>query len=69
MEVNREKRGAMRELRRDAAFLGEERDKERQSHKAQRKGLIRKNNAFLQQQEADFKSGGQGGMWKRRSKK
>ncbi|KAK9825822.1 hypothetical protein WJX74_010755 [Apatococcus lobatus] len=68
-EVNREKRGAMRELRRDAAFLGEERDKERQAHKAERKGVVRRNNAFLQQQEADFKSGGQGGMWKRKSKK
>ncbi len=58
----------MRELRRDAAFIGEERDKERQAHKVQRQAVTRKNNAFLHQQEADFKSGGQGGMWKRKNK-
>ncbi|KAK9815549.1 hypothetical protein WJX72_005610 [[Myrmecia] bisecta] len=68
-EISKEKRGAMRELRKDAVFLGEEREGEKAAARAERGAVLRGNMAFLQQQEADFKSGGQGGMWKKKKKK
>ena len=64
-QVNKEKRGAMRELRKDAVFLSDEKDKEKAQAKAERAGAYQKAMSFLQQQESDFKSGGQGGMWKK----
>jgi nucleolar protein 14 len=68
-EVRREERGAMRELRKDTAFMAGVRDRERAGAGAERDKSARRAMAFLQQQEADFKSGGQGGMWKKRSRK
>ncbi|DBA90017.1 TPA: hypothetical protein ACH3X2_004286 [Trebouxia sp. C0005] len=64
-QLNKERRGAMRELRKDAVFLSDEKDKEKAQAKAERAGAFQKNMSFLQQQESDFKSGGQGGMWKK----
>jgi len=60
--VAKEKRGALRELRRDGAFLAAERDAERAGVDAER---LRSEKAFyseLQGFEADMRSGGQAGM-------
>lgn len=54
--------GAVRELRRDAVFLADERDAERASVDAERLASERGFYAELQRQEADMRSGGQGGM-------
>lgn len=51
-----------RELSRDAAFMGEVRRKEKDRTAAARDVKARRAISFLHQQEADFKSGGQGGM-------
>ena len=59
----------MRELRKDAVFLSEEKDKERAQTKADRHAAYQKAVTFLQQSEADFKSGGMGGMWKGKKSK
>jgi nucleolar protein 14 len=64
-QLQKEKRGAMRELRKDAAFLGEAREADRAAERMERRAVLRGNLAFLERQEADFKSGGQGGMWKK----
>lgn len=64
-QVQKEKRGAMRELRKDAVFLGAARDADAAAEKKERRTKLRANFAFLEGQEADFKSGGQGGMWKK----
>ena len=64
-QTNNERRGAMRELRKDAVFLSDEKDKEKQQARMERAGAYQKAMSFLQQQESDFKSGGQGGMWKK----
>lgn len=58
----------MRELRKDAVFLSDEKDKEKAQTQAERAGAYQKAVSILQQQEADFKSGGQGGMWKKGKK-
>lgn len=58
----------MRELRKDAVFLSDEKEKEKAQVQAERAGAYQKAVSFLQQQEADFKSGGQGGMWKKGKK-
>jgi len=54
---------------RDAAFMGEVKRKERDRAGAARDKTQKKAIAFLQQQESDFKSGGQGGMNPHKSKK
>ena len=64
--VTKERRGAIRELRKDAAFLGAEVEGEKEAQRAELKGTLRKNTAWLQSMESDFKSGGQGGMWKKK---
>ena len=64
-QLNKERRGAMRELRKDAVFLSDEKEKEKAEARAERAGAYQKAMSFLQQQESDFKSGGQGGMWKK----
>lgn len=51
-----------RELSRDAAFMGEVRRKEKDRKATARDKSAKRAMAFLEQQEADFKSGGQGGM-------
>lgn len=64
-QLQKEKRGAIRELRKDAVFLGAVREKDKAAERLERRTIMRGNMAFLEQQEADFKSGGQGGMWKK----
>lgn len=51
-----------RELSRDAAFMGEVRRQEKERKANARDKKAKRAMAFLDQQEADFKSGGQGGM-------
>lgn len=60
--LTKERRGAIRELRRDATFMAEQRDRERSAVDAERMASERAFYAELQRQEADMKSGGQGGM-------
>lgn len=67
--VTKERRGAMRELRKDAVFMGGQSGKEKAERRAAQKKTLRANSAWLQKQEQDFKSGGQGGMWKKKRKK
>ena len=64
-----ERRGAIRELRRDASYLGEQHALEKHSEERDRKRDVRGNTAWLAKLEQDFKSGGQGGMWKKKGKK
>lgn len=64
-QLQKEKRGAMRELRKDAVFLGAAREADKAAERSERRAVMRGNMAFLEKQEADFKSGGQGGMWKK----
>ncbi|KAL4451742.1 hypothetical protein ABPG75_007404 [Micractinium tetrahymenae] len=66
--LRREERGAARELRRDGAFMAEVRDREKAAKQAELFASEKRAKSFLQQQQADFKSGGQGGMWKRKKK-
>jgi nucleolar protein 14 len=51
-----------REITRDAAFMGEEKRKEKERAKNARDKTQKRAIAFLEQQEADAKSGGQAGM-------
>jgi nucleolar protein 14 len=67
-QVRKETRSAMRELRKDADFLGAQKAAERAAADAERRAEYRRGFALLQQQEADFKSGGQKGMWKKGKK-
>lgn len=67
-EVKKERRSAMRELRKDADFLGAQKSAERAAEDAKRRAERRRGLALLEQQEADFKSGGQKGMWKKGKK-
>ena len=64
-QLRKEERGATRELRRDAAFMAGVRDKERAALHKELDGSAKRAMAFLQQQQADAASGGQGGMWKK----
>ena len=59
----------MRELRKDATFMGIESTKEKDERKSKSRKTLRANSAWLQKQEQDFKSGGQGGLWKKKRKK
>lgn len=54
--------GAIRELRRDAVFMADERDRETARVDSERLESQRKFYSELQRQEADMRSGGQGGM-------
>lgn len=67
--VSKERRGAMRELRKDAAFMGIQSSKEKEEKRSNTKKILRANSAWLQKQEQDFKSGGQGGLWKKKKRK
>ncbi len=67
--VSKERRGAMRELRKDATFMGIQSNKEKEEKKSQNRKTLRSNSAWLQKLEQDFKSGGQGGLWKKKRKK
>jgi nucleolar protein 14 len=68
-ELRREERGAMRELRKDGAFMAGVRDRDREAAGNERDKSAKRAMSFLQQQESDFKSGGQGGMWKKKRHK
>ena len=67
-QLQKEKRGAMRELRKDAAFIGGVRQAEAASAAAELRAGRRANFALLERQEADARSGGQGGMFKGRKR-
>ncbi|CAD7704342.1 unnamed protein product [Ostreobium quekettii] len=60
--VRRERRGAARELRRDAAFMAGVRDRERAEVDGERLESERRFYRELEGLEADFRSGGQAGM-------
>ena len=49
-EVRREQRGAVRELRKDAAFLHSVREQEKAAVQAERRGKLRAGMSFMQQQ-------------------
>ena len=68
-QIRKEERGAIRELRKDAAFMAAVRDQEKARLQARLDNSAKRAISFLQQQESDFKSGGQGGMWKKKKKK
>lgn len=61
-QVVKERRGAMRELRRDAVFMARERDRERGVVDAERLANEKQFYAELQGLDKDLRSGGQGGM-------
>ncbi|KAL6784842.1 NOP14 [Auxenochlorella protothecoides x Auxenochlorella symbiontica] len=67
-QVRKEQRGAARELRKDGAFMAAVRDKEKATKQAALDKSAKRAMSFLQKQESDFKSGGQGGMWKKGKK-
>lgn len=53
-QITREKKGVARELRRDAIFLAEHRDKEKRQRQEELSAERRANFAFLQNQAATF---------------
>lgn len=59
----------MRELRKDATFMGTQSNKEKEEKKSNSRKTLRANSAWLQKLEQDFKSGGQGGLWKKKKQK
>ena len=59
----------MRELRKDATFMGIQSNKEKEEKRSKNRQTLRANSAWLQKQEQDFKSGGQGGLYKKKRKK
>ena len=61
-EVKKEKRGAVRELRKDNRFLAETVAREREAAADERGERQRETLSFLEKMESDLKSGGQGGM-------
>lgn len=67
MQIAKEKRGARRELRKDNVFLTEERNREKNALVDERNAELRKGLIFLEEQQADWKSGsGGGGSMKKR---
>ena len=67
--LRKEERGAIRELRKDASFMADVRDREKERLHSRLDDSQKRAISFLQQQQADFKSGGQSGMWKKNKKK
>jgi nucleolar protein 14 len=67
--VAREAKGAARELRKDNRFLAEERSRVRGAEASERDAKYRSEMTWLQQQEAEWKSGGQGGQGKGQKKR
>lgn len=68
-QIRKEERGAIRELRKDAVFMAGVRDQEKHRLQTRLDNSAKRAMSFLQQQESDFKSGGQGGMWKKKKQK
>ena len=64
--IARETRGAMRELRKDSAFISGARGADADAAKAERKAAARAGRSFMEAQAADAASGGQRGNWKRK---
>jgi len=64
----KEKRAVSRELRKDAAFMHAVREREVAGRDVERIAGQKRAFHLLQQQEADMRSGGQGGMWKKKKK-
>ncbi|KAF5835653.1 nucleolar protein 14 [Dunaliella salina] len=60
--VQKERRGALRELRKDATFMADVRDKEKAKVDTERMGNEKRFYNELQSFEANMRSGGQGGM-------
>ncbi|QDZ25907.1 nucleolar protein 14 [Chloropicon primus] len=60
-ELKRERRGAMRELRKDNKFLATVKNKETDAQKEELQKKYNKQFHFLEQQQSDFRSGGQKG--------
>lgn len=67
--LRKEERGAIRELRKDASFMANVKDQEKSKLHARLENSAKRAMSFLEQQQADFKSGGQQGMWKKKKKK
>ena len=53
-ELHKERRGAAKELRKDAAFLEREKARETEERDAERKGELHANRVWLDQQDAGF---------------
>eukprot|EP00850_Spirogloea_muscicola_P012712 SM000083S22759 [mRNA] locus=s83:296346:303039:- [translate_table: standard] len=70
-QLKKEARGAARELRKDNHFLAAEKDQEKRAAEDERSEKYRRAMAFLQEQEAQYRSGqlGGGGRKRRRSKR
>ena len=67
--LRKEERGAIRELRKDATFMANVRDQEKNKLHTRLENSAKRAMSFLEQQQADFKSGGQQGMWKKSKKR
>ena len=67
--LRKEERGAIRELRKDASFMANVKDQEKSKLHARLENSAKRAMSFLEQQQADFKSGGQQGMWKKKKRK
>lgn len=68
-QVNKEQRGAVRELRKDAAFLHTAKEAEAAAAKRERMTRLRAGRSFMEQQAADMASGGQKGLWRKKKRK
>ena len=67
--LRKEERGAIRELRKDASFMANVKDQEKSKLHARLENSAKRAMSFLEQQQADYKSGGQQGMWKKKKRK
>jgi nucleolar protein 14 len=61
-ELRKEARGTVRELRKDNQFMHHAREQEKAAEAEERDAKHREVLSFLEKQESDFKSGGQGGL-------
>ena len=68
-QIAKERRAVGRELKRDAAFMHGVREAQTERRDAERLAGQKRAFGFLQETEADFRSGGQGGQWKKGKKK
>ena len=61
-ELRKEARGTVRELRKDNQFMHHAREQEKAAEAEERDAKHKEVLSFLEKQESDFKSGGQGGL-------
>ena len=66
--LKKEHRGAAKELRKDGRFLAKEKRMEQDAEQAELDERGRRANMFMQRLENDFRSGGQGGVPKRKKR-